>query len=91
MIAHVLGRLAGGRRTATGSGSSSVTVGPARRACPSTTPNSTRVPGLSAVTPAGQRVLVHEDVAAVVAGQEAEALLGVVPLDLAGRHGRPLL
>jgi hypothetical protein len=32
---------------------------------------------------------VHEDVAAVVAGKEAEALLAVEPLDLAGRHVRP--
>jgi hypothetical protein len=32
---------------------------------------------------------VDEDVAAVVLREEAEALLGVVPLDLAGRHGRP--
>ena len=54
---------------------------------PSTTPNSTREPGLRAGTPGGQRVAVHEDVAAVVAGEEAEALVGVVPLDLAGRHG----
>src|SRR5450631_913713 len=33
---------------------------------------------------------VHEDVTAVVAGNKAEALFGVVPLDLAGRHGEAL-
>jgi hypothetical protein len=33
---------------------------------------------------------MDEDVAAVVAGEKAEALLGVVPLDLAGRHGEVL-
>ena len=37
-----------------------------------------------------ERVAVDEDVAAVVASEEAEALLGVVPLDLAGGHGSPL-
>jgi hypothetical protein len=30
---------------------------------------------------------VDEDVAAVVSGDESETLFGVVPLDLAGRHG----
>ena len=33
---------------------------------------------------------MHEDVTAVVAGDKAEALVGVVPLDLAGRHGEAL-
>ena len=33
-----------------------------------------------------QRVRVQEDVAAVVVGDEAEALLRVVPLDLASGH-----
>src|SRR4051794_38936109 len=32
---------------------------------------------------------MDEDVAAVVVGEKAEALLRVVPLDLAGRHRRP--
>src|SRR6516162_7505348 len=31
---------------------------------------------------------MHEDLAAVVAGEEAIPLVGVVPLDLAGRHAR---
>ena len=57
---------------------------------PSATPNSTRLPGFSAASPDGQRRLVDEDVAAVVAGEEAEALVGVVPLDLAGGHGEAL-
>jgi hypothetical protein len=30
---------------------------------------------------------VDVDVPPVIAGEEAEALVGVVPLDLAGRHG----
>src|SRR2546423_14021669 len=33
---------------------------------------------------------MHEDVTAVVAGDKAEALVGVVPLDLAGRQGEAL-
>src|SRR5215472_12979736 len=31
---------------------------------------------------------MHEDLAAVVAGEEAIPLVGVVPLDLAGRHAQ---
>ena len=57
---------------------------------PWTSPNSTRVPGLSGCVPAGQGVGAHVDVAAVVLGEEAEALLGVVPLHLASRHGSDL-
>ncbi len=53
---------------------------------PSATPNSTRVPGLSASTPAGQRGGVHEHLVTLLGGEEAEALLAVVPLDLAGGH-----
>src|SRR5271165_5471856 len=33
---------------------------------------------------------MHEDLAAVVAGEEAIPLVGVVPLDLAGRHAQNL-
>src|SRR6202040_1626143 len=38
--------------------------------------------------PRGQRRRMHEDLAAVVAGEEAIPLVGVVPLDLAGRHAQ---
>ncbi|CAM5448906.1 hypothetical protein SALBM135S_06759 [Streptomyces alboniger] len=41
---------------------------------------------LECVDAGGQYGGVHEDIAAVVAGEEAEALLAVEPLDLAGRH-----
>ena len=43
-------------------------------------------PGVEALKQ-GQRVGTHVDVASVVLGQEPEALLGVVPLHLASRHG----
>jgi MFS family permease len=36
--------------------------------------------------PFGQRGGVHKHLASVITGEEAEALLGVIPLDLAGRH-----
>jgi hypothetical protein len=36
--------------------------------------------------PGGQRGGMHEDLAAVIAGEETEPLFGVVPFDLAGRH-----
>jgi hypothetical protein len=39
--------------------------------------------------PLGESRRVQEDLAAVVAGDEPEAALGVEPLDLAGRHGEP--
>src|SRR5215831_10310445 len=45
---------------------------------PSTMPNSTRCPFPSAVVPP------------VIAGEEAEPLFGVIPLDLAGRHEHDL-
>lgn len=45
---------------------------------------------LEGVHPGRQHRRVDEDVAAVVAGEKAEALLTVEPLDLAGRHVRPL-
>ncbi len=45
--------------------------------------------GLERGDPVGQHRGVHEDIAAVVAGEKAEALLAVEPLDLAGRHVRP--
>src|SRR5262249_6913209 len=32
------------------------------------------------------RCRVHEDLAAVITGEEAESLVGVIPLDLASRH-----
>jgi hypothetical protein len=41
--------------------------------------------------PGRQRGLVDEDVAAVVLGEKAEALLGVVPLDATRRHSESLL
>lgn len=42
--------------------------------------------GLECVDAVGEHGGVHEDVAAVVAGEEAEALLAVEPLDLASRQ-----
>jgi len=33
---------------------------------------------------------MHEDLAPVIAGEEAEPLFGVIPLDLAGRHEQDL-
>jgi hypothetical protein len=33
---------------------------------------------------------MHENLNPVVAGEEAEPLLGVIPLDLAGRHEQDL-
>jgi hypothetical protein len=33
---------------------------------------------------------MHEDLTPVIAGEEAEALVGVIPLDLASRHERDL-
>jgi hypothetical protein len=33
---------------------------------------------------------VHEDLTAVITGEEAETLVGVIPLDLASRHVRDL-
>ena len=45
--------------------------------------------GLRRVDALRQRRRVQEDLAAVVAGDEPEAALGVEPLDLAGRHGEP--
>ena len=43
--------------------------------------------GLQGGRTRGQGVGADVDVAPVVLGQEAEALVGVVPLDLASRHG----
>src|SRR5450756_1411776 len=40
--------------------------------------------------PRGQRGRVHEDLAPVIAGEEAEPLFCVIPLDLAGRHEQDL-
>ncbi len=40
--------------------------------------------------PGRQRGRVHEDLAPVIAGEEAEPLFGVIPLDLAGRHEQDL-
>ena len=37
-----------------------------------------------------QRSGVHKDLTAVVTGEEAEALVDVIPLDLASRHERDL-
>ena len=45
--------------------------------------------GLERLHAGGEHRGVHEDVAAVVAGEKAEALLAVEPLDLAGGHVRP--
>ena len=33
---------------------------------------------------------MHEDLAPVIAGEEAEPFFGVIPLDLAGRHEHDL-
>jgi hypothetical protein len=33
---------------------------------------------------------MHEDLSPVIAGEEAEPLFGVIPLDLAGRHEQDL-
>jgi hypothetical protein len=33
---------------------------------------------------------VHEDLTAIIAGEEAESLIGVIPLDLASRHEQTL-
>jgi hypothetical protein len=33
---------------------------------------------------------VHEDLTAVITGEEAESLIGVIPLDLASRHEQTL-
>jgi signal transduction histidine kinase len=40
--------------------------------------------------PGRQRRRMHEDLAPVIAGEEAEPLFGVIPLDLAGRHEQDL-
>ncbi len=40
--------------------------------------------------PGGQRGRMHEDLSPVIAGEEAEPLFGVIPLDLAGRHEQDL-
>jgi hypothetical protein len=40
--------------------------------------------------PGRQRGRMHEDLAPVIAGEEAEPLFGVIPLDLAGRHEQDL-
>jgi hypothetical protein len=40
--------------------------------------------------PRRQRGRMHEDLATVIAGEEAEPLFGVIPLDLAGRHEQDL-
>jgi hypothetical protein len=40
--------------------------------------------------PRWQRGRMHEDLATVIAGEEAEPLFGVIPLDLAGRHEQDL-
>ena len=40
--------------------------------------------------PVRQRGRMHEDLAPVIAGEEAEPLFGVIPLDLAGRHEQDL-
>jgi hypothetical protein len=40
--------------------------------------------------PGGQRGRVQEDLTPVIAGEEAEPLFGVIPLDLAGRHEQDL-
>ena len=53
-------------------------------------PNSTRVPALRVVVPSGSASRAHVDVGAVLLGQEAESLLGVVPLHLASGHGSDL-
>jgi signal transduction histidine kinase len=40
--------------------------------------------------PGRQRGRMHENLAPVIAGEEAEPLFGVIPLDLAGRHEQDL-
>jgi hypothetical protein len=40
--------------------------------------------------PVRQRGRMHEDLSPVIAGEEAEPLFGVIPLDLAGRHEQDL-
>jgi hypothetical protein len=40
--------------------------------------------------PGRQRGRMHEDLTPVIAGEEAEPLFGVIPLDLAGRHEQDL-
>jgi hypothetical protein len=47
------------------------------------------LPRLEGGDPFGQRVGTDVDVAAVVLGQEAEALVCVVEADLASRHAGP--
>ena len=48
------------------------------------------LPLAKGVRPGGQRGRMHEDLAPVITGEEAEPLFGVIPLDLAGRHEQDL-
>jgi len=48
------------------------------------------LPLAEGVCPGGQCGRMHEDLAPVIAGEEAEPLFGVIPLDLAGRHEQDL-
>ena len=54
---------------------------------PWTSPNSTRAPGFRRAHPAGRASGADADQRLSSLAQEAEALVGVVPLDLASRHG----
>ena len=78
--------LRGRPRPPTAPGRAAAPASPGCPCGPDTTPNSTRWPGFELGDALGQRVTVDEDVVAVVVGEEAEALLRVEQLHLAGRH-----
>ena len=59
---------------------------PGRRGLPATMPNSTRWPGLSSAVPAGRASLCTKTSGPSSRDEEAETLLRVEPLDLAGGH-----
>ncbi len=78
-----LGRGDRGRRVQQGEGECLVTALPGDHA------ELDSLPRLQCLDSGGEDRGMHEDVTAVVAGEEAEALLAVEPLDLAGRHVCP--